>query len=121
MSGIVPFYAPAATWSFVCASGGIINNTAVTIAAAAGISARNLLRSLQLQNVHATVATEVIILDQGGATLFRCYLPALMITPVNFTFDPRVQGASNTAMQIQCVTTGAQVYANAQGYQGPDM
>lgn len=95
------------------ASGGIINTTDVVAKTAAGASIRNYVTGIQLQNVNAT-ATEFVIKD-GATVMWRCYLPASMVTPIDVEFAIPLRGTANTAVNIACITTAAQVYANVQG------
>ena len=85
-------------------------------AAAAGI--RNYVTSIDVRNAHATVATEVVIKD-GATVIWRQLLPAAMATPVEITFPTPLRGTAATAMNVACITTGAQVYVNAQGFAAP--
>ena len=106
-------------WNYAAASGGIVNNTAVTIKAAAGTGIRNYLSTLVIKNVNAT-ATDYSIRDgSGGTVLHRGYLPASMLTADCMTFGNPLRTTSNTLMEIIMGTTGAQVYVNATGYVGP--
>lgn len=113
------FPGASALWKFACAAGGVVNNTAVTLAAAAGSNKKNYCSSIQMKNVHATVATEVAIRDgAGGTVIWRGYLPALMISADDIIFDPPLVGSNNTLMEFICLTTGTQTYVDAQGFQG---
>ena len=42
-----------------------------------------------------------------------------MATPVDITFPTPLRGTAATAVNFACLTTGAQVYVNAQGYAAP--
>lgn len=111
----------AGGWSYAAASGGITDDTAVAIKAAAGAGQYNYITSLQLANANATVGTDVQVLD-GSTVIWRAFLPALAdgfaqgIQSV--TFNPPLVGSNNTALNAKCGTTGATVYVNAQGYVG---
>jgi hypothetical protein len=112
------FAPPEATWSYAAASGGITNTTDVEAKAAAGAGLRNYVTGLQLRGASAT-ATEFVIKD-GATVLWRGHLGAsATITGYQCTFDPPLRGTANTALNIACVTTGTQTYANLQGYVGP--
>jgi hypothetical protein len=110
-----PYSIPDADWQYAAASGGIVDNVAVAVKAAGGAAVRNYVTGLTVQNVHATVATEFLVLD-GATPLARVYLPALMTNAMTINFPTPLRGTAVTAVNIQCVTTGAQVYANLQGY-----
>jgi hypothetical protein len=102
-------------WSYAAGSGGITNTSDVAIKAAAGVGVKNVLTSLQVQNTHATVATEVVVKD-GSTVIWRCDMPAVMKTPADIKFDPPLKSSANTALNVACITTGSKVYVNAQGF-----
>jgi hypothetical protein len=108
---------PDLSWAYAAAAGGIVNTTDVAIAAARGASIRNYLKAIQIKNAHATVATEVVIKD-GATIIWRGHVAAAMNSSDVFEFEPPLRGTANTAMNVACITTGAQVYCSAQGYQG---
>ena len=112
-----PYSLPEATWSYVAPAGGIVNNVAVAARASAGAGIRNYVTGLQLSNANA-VATEFVILD-NATPLWRGFLPANNATTYSFEFITPLRGTAATALNIQCLTTGAQVYANLQGYAAP--
>ncbi len=114
-----PFSIPEADWQYAAASGGITTTTTdVAIKAAAAAGVRNYVTSIDVRNAHATVATELVIKD-GATVIWRQLLPAAMPAPVEITFPTPLRGTAATAMNVACVTTGAQVYLNAQGYAAP--
>jgi hypothetical protein len=113
-----PFSIPEADWQYAGAAGGITGTADVVLKAAAGSGIRNYVTSIDLRNAHATVATEVVIKD-GSAVMWRQLLPAAMAAPVNITFPTPLRGSAATAVNFACLTTGAQVYVNAQGYAAP--
>lgn len=108
-------------WAYAAASGGIQDTSDVAIKAAAGVGRCNYLSSIDLMNSDVSVATEVVVKD-GSTVIWRTYLPALAAStaPVPFTreFDPPLAGSRNTALNVACITTSAQVYVNAQGFVG---
>jgi len=106
----------ASFWEYHAASGGIVDTTSTAIKTS-DANACNLLTSAQIINVHATVGTEFLIL-RGAIVLHRLYLPALMITPIAINFNPPLSTDYAQAMNVQCVTTGAAVYFNGQGFTG---
>lgn len=113
-----PYAIPEADWQFAAAAGGIINTTDVVLRAAAAAGIRNYVTSIDIRNAHATVATEVVIKD-GATVIWRQLLPAAMAAPVEITFPTPLRGTAATAMNVACITTGAQVYVNAQGFAAP--
>ncbi|WP_191082742.1 hypothetical protein [Roseococcus microcysteis] len=113
-----PYAIPEADWQAAAAAGGIINTTDVVLRAAAAAGIRNYVTSIDVRNAHATVATEVVIKD-GATVIWRQLLPAAMAAPVEITFPTPLRGTAATAVNVACLTTGAQVYVNAQGYAAP--
>jgi hypothetical protein len=113
-----PFSIPEADWQYAAAAGGIVNTTDVVLKAAAAAGIRNYVTSIDVRNAHATVATEVVIKD-GATVIWRQLLPAAMAAPVEITFPTPLRGTAATAVNFACLTTGAQVYVNAQGYVAP--
>lgn len=115
---VKPYAPPELDWSFASAAGGITVSTDVVMAASAGVGIRNYLTSLAIKNAHATMATEVVI-KSGTAVLWRGHLAAAMNTSDTIEFPSPLKTAVATALTIQCVSAGAQVYVSAQGYVGP--
>jgi hypothetical protein len=113
-----PYAIPEADWQTAAAAGGIITTTDVVLRAAAAAGIRNYVTSIDLRNAHPTVATEVVIKD-GATVIWRQLLAAAMPTPVEITFPTPLRGTAATAMNVACITTGAQVYVNAQGFAAP--
>ena len=114
---VKPYSIPEADWQFACAAGGIINTTDVVAKAAGAAGIRNYVTGLQLRNTNA-VATEFVVKD-GATVIWRGQLPASMVGAEDFTFATPLRGTAATAINVACVTTGAAVYANLQGYQAP--
>lgn len=114
---IKPFSIPEADWSYAAATGGIINTTDVVAKAAGAAGIRNYVTGIQLRNTNA-VATEFVIKD-GATVIWRTQLPASMAGSMEVEFPSPLKGAAATAINIACITTGAAVYANLQGYQAP--
>lgn len=108
-------------WSYAAESGGIVNTSDVALKAAAGVGRSIYLSSLDLMNTDVSVSTEVVIKD-GSTVIWRTKLPALAAStaPVPFSrqFNPPLVGSQNTALNVACITTSAEVYINAQGYVG---
>lgn len=106
---------PATRWTYVAASGGIINTTGV-VAKTAVPGKRIYVRSCQLANSGAA-GTEVL-LNSGaaGTVLWRGYLPAAAtLQPV--VFEVPLQTAQSALLEIvlSSATTVA-VRVNCQGY-----
>ena len=111
-----PWQIPELEWSYVAASGGVINTTDVVIAAAAGAALRRYICSMQLSN-NSAVATEVVLKD-GATIIWRGHLPAN--APMSeIIFENPLKTTANTALNFACITTGAAVYVNAQGFTAP--
>lgn len=113
-----PYAIPEADWQYAATAGGITNTTDVAIKAAAAAGIRSYVTAIDLRNAHATVATEVVIKD-GATVIWRQLLPAAMPAPVEITFPTPLKGSAATALNVACLTTGAQVYVNAQGFSAP--
>lgn len=115
-----PFAIPEQDWVYAAASGGIVNTTDVAIAAAAGAGLRRYLTGISIQNASATVATEVVIKD-GSTVIWRGYVgtSALLNSAVSVVLPTPLKTTANTALNVACITTGAAVYVNAQGYTAP--
>lgn len=106
----------SAFWKYAAASGGITTSGDVAIKASVATRSNQLSR-ISLHNVHATVATELEI-KRGSTVVQRYYLPAMMPAPMEIVFDPPLSTTGGQAFNVNCVTTGAQVYVNAQGWEG---
>lgn len=106
-------------WSYASASGGITNTTDVVLAGSAGALARRYITAINVQNASATTATEVVLKD-GSTIIWRGYVGAqtLLNSVVGITFPTPLKTSLNSALNFACITTAAQVYVNAQGYNG---
>lgn len=113
-----PYSIPEADWQYAGVAGGITGTADVVLKAAAAAGIRNYVTSIDVRNAHATVATEVVIKD-GATVIWRQLLPPAMPAPVEIIFPTPLRGTAATAMNFACLTTGAQVYVNAQGYAAP--
>lgn len=113
-----PYSIPEADWQYAAAAGGITSTADVALKAAAAAGIRNHVTSIDVRNAHATVATEVVVKD-GATVVWRQLLPAAMAAPVAVAFPTPLRGTAATALNFACLTTGAQVYVNAQGYSAP--
>lgn len=113
-----PFADPGDEWAYASA-GAIADTTAVALKAAV-TGKRNYLCAIQLSNTDATVGTIVQVLS-ASTVLWQFYLaPQIAATAgqngVAITFPVPLRSATSEALNVKCVTTSAEVYANAQGY-----
>jgi hypothetical protein len=111
-----PWQIPELEWYYASAAGGVINTTDVVLATAAGAGLRRYLNSMQLSNNSAT-ATEVVVKD-GSTVIWRGHLPGNAVN-FNIHFDNPIKSSANAFLVFACITTGAAVYVNAQGYTAP--
>jgi len=111
-----PYSIPNLDWQFACSSP-IANTADVALVAAGAAGIRNYVTCLQYQNTNAT-ATEVVV-KNGSTVIWLCYAPANMAFPALVSFPTPLKGTAATVMNFACITTGANVYVNAQGYQAP--
>jgi hypothetical protein len=111
-----PFSAPELDWQFAGAAGGITNTADVVIAAAGGAGIRNYVTALSITNASAT-GTEVVIKD-GAAVIWRGFVGAQTLpnSSIPLVFPTPLRGTAATALNVACITAGAAVYVNAQGY-----
>lgn len=112
---VKPYSIPELDWSYAPASA-ITNTTDVALKGATA-SIKNYLTCIQMINTSAT-ATEVVIKD-GTTVIWRGYLGANMTSMIDIQFPTPLKTTANTALNFACITTGANVYVNAQGYQAP--
>jgi hypothetical protein len=111
-----PWQIPELEWSYVAAAGGVINTTDVPLVAAAGAGLRRYICSMQLSN-NSAVATEIVLKD-GATVIWRGHLPAN--APMSeIIFENPLKTTANAALNFACITTGAAVYVNAQGFTAP--
>lgn len=109
---------PGQEWTYA-AAGAIADTTAVELKAAV-TGKRNYLCSLQLSNTDATAGTIVQILS-ASTVLWQFYMaPQIAATTghhgVAIVFAVPLRSATGEALNVKCVTTSSEVYANAQGY-----
>lgn len=112
-----PFSIPEADWQYAAAAGGIVNTTDVVARAAQATGIRNYVTGVQVRNASA-VATEFVI-KEGANVIWRTQLPANMTSSMEVAFSTPLKSAAVAAINVACVTTGAAVYANLQGYSAP--
>jgi len=106
----------AGGWSYAAASGGIVDTSDVTLAAAPGALLANYLSAMQITNKDASVSTEVVI-KSGSTVLWRGWAPAVSVGgTVNVVFPRPLVAAGNTALTAACITTSTECYLNAQGF-----
>jgi hypothetical protein len=110
-----PWQIPELEWSY-SGSGPVTSTPDISLAASAGIGLRRYLNSMQLSNNSAT-ATEVVVKD-GTTVIWRGHLPA-NAPNFNVHFDNPLKTSTNTPLWFACITGGAAVYVNAQGYTAP--
>jgi hypothetical protein len=111
-----PWQIPELEWSYASAAGGVINTTDVVLSAAAGAGLRRYVTSMQLSN-NSAVATEIVLKD-GATVIWRGHLPA-NAPMAEIIFTNPIKTTANAALNFACITTGAAVYVNAQGYTAP--
>ena len=114
----IPYANPNQSWNYAAPAGGLVSTTAVTIKAAAGAGIRNYITHIDCVNSHATISTELMILDgAAGTVLWRGWLQAAG-GGYSINFDPPLRGTANTLLEIDEVTaTGtAGVLFNATGF-----
>lgn len=109
------FSIPDLDWQYAAAAGGIVNTTDVVARTAGAAGIRNYVTGVQVRNTNA-VATEFVIKD-GATVIWRTQLPASMTASQDVVFATPLRGTAAAALNIACITTGAAVYANLQGYQ----
>lgn len=116
---VKPFAVPELDWSSASSASGIVNTADVVLAAAAGPSIRRYITSMTVQNASATVSTEVVLKD-GATIIWRGFVGAqtLLNSVVGVTFASPLKTTANAALNFACITTGAAVYVNAQGFNG---
>jgi hypothetical protein len=111
-----PWQIPELEWSYAAVAGGVINTTDAVLSAAAGAGLRRYINSMQLSN-NSAVATEVVLKD-GATIIWRGHLSA-NAPMAEIIFENPLKTTANTALNFACITTGAAVYVNAQGFTAP--
>lgn len=94
----------------------IVDTTSTSTIAAQGAGVRTYITQVTVSNSHATVGTFVKILD--GSTIIHEAYAAAAGGGFTATFPVPLRGTANTAVNTQCVTTGANVIASVSGYKG---
>lgn len=111
-----PYSIPEADWSTASIAGGIVNTTDVVLQTAAGAGLRRYVTGMTISNNSAT-ATEFVIKD-GAIVIWRDMVKANQ-APIFIGFPTPLKTTANAALNAACITTGAAVYCNAQGYTAP--
>jgi len=109
-----PYSIPEADWQY---TGTLSTTTSTPMQAAGGAGIKKYCTGLNYQNTNAT-ATVVNVL-RGTTVIHTFSAAASMAAPVPLTFPTPLQTAANEALNIQCVTAGANVIVNSQGYTAP--
>jgi len=109
-----PYALPESDWQYAAT---IVNNTSTAMQAAGGAGIKKYLTGFVYQNTNAT-ATVLNIL-RGTTVICSVSAPATMANPIPIQFPTPLQTAANEALNVQCVTTGANVLVNAQGFTAP--
>lgn len=99
---------------FTGRNGTLITNTTSTQLIAGAASVRYVITAITVSNMSATVSTEVNILD--GATVVWSGPATVNGGGYSITFPDGLLCTANTAINAQCVTTGASVRANVAGH-----
>lgn len=114
-SGVVsPYASPENFISGTTAA--IIDTTRTEVIAAQSAGIRSYITNIAVTNSHATVGTFVKIED-GTTTIYQAYA-APVGGGFTITLPVPLRGSTATALNVSCVTTGANVIANASGYKG---
>ena len=96
----------------------VTTNAQTALFAAAGAGIKNYVMNLSMQNTNATATT--IAIQDGSTTRMNFNLPASMTAPIVLSgTTPLFTVTANTAVNVTCGTTGANVYINASGYKAP--
>lgn len=108
---------PELAWNFASAAGGITTTPDVLIVSAGGAGTRRYISTMNLSNNSAT-GTEFVVKDGPSTVLARFQLPP---NAPNFPvrFEPPLAGGTNNPMNVACLTAGAAVFCNAQGFTAP--
>lgn len=94
----------------------ITDTTRTAVIAAPGAGVRHYVTHLLITNSHATVGTYVKVED-GTTEIYGGYA-APAGGGFSVTLPVPLRLSANTALNVTCATTGANVYASASGYKG---
>ena len=115
---IQPYAIPQVHWSYATATLGVTDTASDEAKAAGAAGVRNYITGVQVMNGHATVGTEVVILD-GSTVLWRGWAePTGGGCSANFATP--LKGTAATAVNVANITTGSKTYFNLQGYTALD-
>lgn len=95
----------------------ITNTTSTAIQATAGAGLKRYMTNLVYQNTNATATVFNIL--RAATVIATVSAPANMANPVPIPLPTPLQTAANEALNVQAVTTGANLIVNAQGYTAP--
>jgi len=105
--------APTTKWKYTGVANGIQDTVAVALkTAVAGKSIY--LDRISIVNTDATVGTEVVILS-AGTVIWRGYAPPVGASPQHIYFDDDCFTVAGEALNVQAVTTSAQLIVSARG------
>lgn len=112
------------SWSYAPPVSGLVNTTAVQIAAApADTVHRNYIDSIQIDATALTAASELVIRSgAAGTVLWRCIIGTVgLLGGRNIPFNRPLAGAPGQLLEIALLTNpvAGSVYFNAQGRTGP--
>ena len=115
---VQPYAIPQSHWSYATATLGVTDTSNDEAKAAGAAGVRNYVTGVQVMNGHATVGTEVVILD-GAVVLWRGWAePTGGGCSANFTTP--LKGTAATAINVTNITTGSKTYFNLQGFTALD-
>jgi hypothetical protein len=108
-----------ADWQYASAAD-IVDTTAVEVAAAPGSGKRNYVVAIQVGNSDTAVGSFVRILS-GATVIANLFVgPFVAAAPgssyAQATFPQPLKGADNAAINVDVVTTSAQVRVSVQGF-----
>ncbi len=86
------------------------------VIAAQGSGVRIYVTSACFTNSHATVGTEIVLMD-NTTEILRVYQKALEPS-IQLTFPVPLRLTANQALQVKNITTGSNTFVSAQGYKG---
>ena len=99
------------------ATAAMTGTTSTQLLAAPGASLRNYVTAIIVSNAHATVDTEIEILDgNGGTVLMTIPAPADYGGAVISLPTPLKQPTANTRLDAKCTVTGSSTKVSAVGY-----
>jgi hypothetical protein len=110
------FQGEAMDWQATSGNTAITTGASTPVKASAGSDLRYYITGIEIFNNHATVATVMNILDNATA-VWAANLPAVSGQVVVELTTP-IKCSINTALNIQAITTGSNIYWNLRGYIG---